>query len=58
MEKEYDTQTSAQNKYGEWVPAIPWPYMRRFRYICPCGTGFWTMEGFRGHYALKHILGL
>lgn len=55
------SHASTQNTRGEWVPAIPLPYylpLHRFR----CGEGgcsrtFWTMEGYRGHYAVAHVLG-
>lgn len=61
---------STQNKRGEWVPAIPEPYFG-IRKMCNysenspsmpslhyCGERFWTYEGYREHYALKHILAL
>lgn len=44
-----------QNQDGQWVPAIPLPY-HGLRKRCDCGRRFWTMEGYRGHYALAHIL--
>ncbi len=52
------TSTQAQNARGEWVPAIPlplftWPHRHR----CECGQSFWTLAGYRGHYALAHVLG-
>lgn len=25
---------------------------------CDCGKRFWTMDGYRGHYAYAHILGM
>jgi hypothetical protein len=52
--------TSWQNRRGEWVPAIPEPYLLWFPigYKCDCGDHFWTREGYEGHYALKHILAL
>ncbi len=48
---------STQNSKGQWVPAIPlplftWPHRHR----CTCKRTFWTMNGYRGHYALAHIL--
>lgn len=49
---------TCQNKRGEWVPAIPLPYFRAFRYECTCGKKFWTLYGYEAHYALRHILGL
>lgn len=50
-----------QNKRGEWVPSIPIPLYvppLMLRKRCSCGRGFWTMDGYRGHYALAHILAL
>lgn len=58
MKKDYDTSVQAQNKYGEWVPAIPEPYRTVLSYRCYCGRTFSSEEKYRGHYALKHILGL
>lgn len=62
--------TQTKNKIGEWVPAIPEPYYSILK-VCPhsdnspehpsldwCGEKFWTLEGYRAHYALKHILHL
>lgn len=46
-----------QNRTGDWVPAIPLPFFWLYR-RCTCGRRFWTMEGYRGHYALVHILRL
>jgi hypothetical protein len=51
---------STQNDRGEWVPAIPLPlYSVIFqRKRCKCGRTYWTMAGYRGHYAYVHILGM
>jgi hypothetical protein len=49
-------QVSTQNDQGAWVPAIPLPYLG-LRKRCDCGRRFWTTDGYRGHYALVHILG-
>lgn len=54
---------TTRNKDGEWVPAIPEPFETFFagfaRHLCPsCGEKFWTYDGYRGHYALCHILKL
>lgn len=57
MKKDYLEGPSVQNKYGDWVPAIPLPFYS-WKKICDCGMKFWTMESYQGHYALKHILGL
>lgn len=45
-----------QNARGEWVPAIPLPYLGLRRRCGACDRRFWTMDGYRGHYALEHIL--
>lgn len=70
MEKEYDSQISCQNKYGEWVPAIPLPFyyprsLFWWTFVCcaktekgACNKGFKTEEEYRGHYALVHVMGL
>lgn len=44
------------NKSRKWVPAIPWA-VKTLRYKCQCGQSYWTLDGYKGHYALKHILG-
>ncbi len=46
---------SQENDDGAWVPAIPLPLFG-WRKRCSCGRGFWTLDGYRGHYALAHIL--
>lgn len=46
-----------QNARGEWVPAIPLPFLG-LRKWCDCERRFWTMDGYRSHYALRHILAL
>ena len=49
--------TQAQNAAGEWVPALPLPlFIFPHRHRCSCGRWFWTMGGYRGHYAVHHIL--
>jgi hypothetical protein len=49
---------SEQNDRGEWVPSIPLPlYVWPHRHRCKCGRSFWTVAGYRGHYALAHVLG-
>jgi len=50
--------TLEQNNQGNWVPAIPLPFYQMFRVECTCGRRFWTPGGYRGHYALVHVLGL
>jgi hypothetical protein len=60
-EKRMGMSVSVQNSKGQWVPAIPLPYFLPFhRYRCgmKCRETFWTTAGYRGHYALVHILGL
>ena len=40
-----------------WVPSIPLPlFIFPHRHRCDCGRAFWTLNGYRGHYALAHIL--
>jgi hypothetical protein len=51
------TSTQTRNARGEWVPAIPLPlFTFPHRHHCECGRSFWTLDGYRGHYALVHIL--
>lgn len=50
-------KTLAQNRDGEWVPAIPLP-LYGLRKRCECGRRFWTTGGYQGHYALAHVLKL
>lgn len=50
-------QSSTQNSRGEWVPAVPLPFYG-LRKRCECGQKFWSAAGYRGHYALAHILHL
>ena len=50
-------KVQTENNRGEWVPAIPLPLLG-LRKRCRCGETFWTMDGYRGHYALVHILAL
>ncbi len=51
--------TSTQNARGQWVPAIPLPlYLPLHRYRCDCKRAFWTVGGYRGHYALVHVMGM
>ena len=48
---------STQNRLGKYVPAIPEPF-HGLRKHCECGAKFWSMDAYRGHYALVHILHL
>lgn len=50
-------KTKVQNKYGEYVPAIPEPFYG-FLKRCQCNARFFRETAYRGHYALTHILGL
>ena len=54
---DYHHGTQTQNKRGEWVPAIPYPFFG-VRKVCECGEKFWLYRNYEAHYALKHILGL
>lgn len=51
------TVNQVQNDHGQWVPDIPLPFYG-LRKRCTCGRKFWTTDGYRGHYALCHILSL
>lgn len=61
VRKEYDENVFAQNKYGQYLPAIPEPFYRgglfKWRHECQCGIVFPSRSAYRGHYALVHILG-
>lgn len=50
------TENVTQNRDGEWVPAIPEPLRGVWWKQCKCEQEFLTMRGYRGHYALAHIL--
>lgn len=56
-DRDFDRGMSAQNRRGEWVPAIPLPFFG-LRKHCSCGEKFWTQKGYEGHYARDHILGM
>ena len=58
MNKEIELMknTQCKNKRGEWVTCIEVPYFLIFRKRCRCGRKFWTMKGYKEHYALTHIL--
>jgi hypothetical protein len=51
--------TLMQNRNYKWVPAIPIPYYWFGMKACKkdgCDLVFFTMRGYRGHYALVHIV--
>lgn len=50
-----ESSTQTQNQLSQWVPSIPLPYYG-IKKRCECGISFWTMEGYQGHCAYKHIL--
>ena len=50
--------TQTQNSRGEWVPSIPLPFFGTLVWCGSCKRRFWTRRGYRGHYALVHVLGL
>ena len=53
------SENQTQNRRGEWVTAIPLPlFLWPHRCHCACGRWFWTLAGYRGHYALVHVMGL
>jgi hypothetical protein len=39
-----------------WVVEIPEPVMHRLWLRCVCGRHFWTLAGYQGHYALRHVI--
>lgn len=46
--------TAERNARGDWVP-VPFPLFMAFRKQCgSCGRLFWTMGGYRRHYADDH----
>lgn len=49
-----------QNSRGQWVPAIPFPFIRSLppRFRCECGRKFWTRAGYAGHFVLVHVMGV
>lgn len=56
MDSIYAPGAMTQNLMGEWVPAIPEPLHGLLRKQCQCGEWFFTVRGYRAHYALAHIL--
>lgn len=64
IKHDYSDNVSCQNKYGEWVPAIPLPYyvgwgLRKAECTtCKELPVFKNLTEYRGHYALVHIMGL
>jgi hypothetical protein len=56
MDSTYESGVMTQNLMGEWVPSIPEPLRCLVRKQCRCGERFITTRGYRGHYALAHIL--
>ena len=58
MKKEYSQNMQSENKYGEYVPSIPYGFYTGFGVRCSCGRKFRNEENYAGHYALWHILGL
>lgn len=49
---------SVKNSRGEWVTPIEEPYYHLVSKECRCTRKFLTLEAYRAHYALVHILGL
>lgn len=50
-----------RNQEGNWVPAIPEPlynFLTKECTTCEERRRFYTLEGYRAHYALVHILKL
>lgn len=42
--------------WHDLAPPIPLPMMGVRKRCDDCGRKFWTQAGYRGHYALVHIL--
>lgn len=54
----FDTGNLVRNLAGEWVPSIPEPIYGLGK-VCPvCYQRFFMRAGYRGHYALTHIMKL
>lgn len=52
-----NARVQTKNSEGNWVPAIPEPWVVLFGYRCSeCHSYFFTRAGYEGHYALRHIL--
>ena len=47
-----------QNLDGDWVESIPFPIFGLRKMCGLCGNHYFTLRGYRGHYALEHILRL
>lgn len=58
MSTQWDDETvMTRNREGQEVPSIPLPFYVYFGNKCgTCKAWFWTLKGYRGHYALQHIL--
>ena len=52
---EYKGSFALRGPEDLWLPGIPLP-LYGIRKRCGCGRAFWTMSGYRAHYALAHIL--
>lgn len=55
-----DSDNLVKNRDGEWVPSIPFPLfgLRKKCRFPGCHKHYFTEAGYRGHYALAHILKL
>lgn len=55
-----ESSVQEKNLEGKWVPAIPLPlYCFGILFQCSvCHAWFWTWRGYRGHFALAHVLKL
>lgn len=49
---------ATMNAINRVIPTIPPPFVGIRKRCLKCEAGFWTMGGYRGHYALVHILGM
>lgn len=49
-----DLEPIRDSQLEAWVSAIPMPLYGPRNKCLVCGAKFWTLDGYRGHYALKH----
>jgi hypothetical protein len=56
LEEQFGPSVTTQNTRGQWVPSIPLPFFGVRKHCGSCKKRFWTEGGYRGHYALEHIL--
>jgi hypothetical protein len=57
QEDRYTIRTMTQNDRGQWVPAIPMPFVTTWnKYRCTCRKKpFWTLEEYKQHWVYEHV---